>query len=81
MLDPQPGERILDLGCGTRQLTAEIAAVGAEVVGLDIAETAIAQCRQHYPHIDFRVANGADFVCDQSFDAVFSNAALLFYHN
>lgn len=76
MLAPRPGERILDLGCGTGQLTAEIAAIGAEVVGLDVAEEAIAQCRQHYPHIEFRVANGTDFVCDQSFDAVFSNAAL-----
>jgi trans-aconitate methyltransferase len=50
--------------------------MGAEVVGLDVAEESIAQCRQHYPHIEFKVANGANFVCDQSFDAVFSNAAL-----
>jgi trans-aconitate methyltransferase len=76
MLAPQPRERILDVGCGTGQLTAEIAAVGAEVVGLDLAEDAIAQCRQHYPHIEFKVANGANFTCEQSFDAVFSNAAL-----
>jgi trans-aconitate methyltransferase len=76
MLSPKPGERILDLGCGTGQLTSEIAAVGAEVVGLDVAEEAIAQCRQHYPHIEFRVANGTDFTCEKSFDAVFSNAAL-----
>ena len=36
-LAPQAGERILDLGCGDGQLTARIAASGAEVVGVDRA--------------------------------------------
>ena len=35
LLDPRPGERILDLGCGTGHLTAQIAARGADVRGLD----------------------------------------------
>ncbi len=29
-LDPKPGERILDLGCGDGQLTAKIVAAGRE---------------------------------------------------
>ncbi|HFD16814.1 MAG TPA: methyltransferase domain-containing protein, partial [Rhodospirillales bacterium] len=37
MLDPRPGERILDLGCGDGALTAEIAAAGARVLGVDHA--------------------------------------------
>ena len=80
MLDPKPGERILDLGCGTGELTAEIAATGVRVVGLDAAESAIAQCRQKYPQMEFVVANGADFSLEPSFDAVFSNAALHWIH-
>jgi trans-aconitate methyltransferase len=77
MLAPSPKEYILDLGYGTGQLTAQIAATGAEVVGLDAADSAIAQCRQNYPQIEFVVANGADFARrSKSFDAVFSNAAL-----
>jgi len=35
LLAAKPGERILDLGCGTGTLTAEIAASGAKVVGID----------------------------------------------
>lgn len=80
ILDSKPGEHILDLGCGTGELTAEIAAKGARVVGLDAADSAIAQCRQQYPQIEFVVANGADFSLKQNFDAVFSNAALHWIH-
>ncbi len=80
ILSPQASERILDLGCGTGQLTAEIAQSGAEVVGLDRAESAIAQAQANYPQLEFRVGNGADFSCQQPFDAVFSNAALHWIH-
>ena len=76
ILSPQADERILDLGCGTGQLTAKIAASGASVVGLDSASTAIAQARNNYPEIEFQVADGTNFSFDVPFDAVFSNAAL-----
>ena len=76
MLAPQPEERILDLGCGTGQLTAQIAATGATVTGLDAAESAISQCQNNYPEIEFVVGDGANFSRKESFDAVFSNAAL-----
>lgn len=76
LLAPQPGERILDLGCGTGPLTDRIAQAGAEVVGLDASAEMIARARANYPHLTFVQANGADFAFDQPFDAVFSNAAL-----
>lgn len=75
-LSPQAKERILDLGCGTGQLTAEIAQSGAEVIGLDSSKAAIAQAQINYPQIEFQVANGADFQFERPFDGVFSNAAL-----
>ena len=53
LLDPQPGERILDLGCGTGHLTAKIAERGAEVIGLDASASMIAQARQNYPKLKF----------------------------
>ncbi len=39
LLNPKPGELILDLGCGTGQLTEKIAQTGAEVMGIDSATT------------------------------------------
>jgi trans-aconitate 2-methyltransferase len=75
-LNPQPGERILDLGCGTGQLTQKIADSGANVLGLDASPDMIGQARQNYPNLQFVLANAAALQFDTEFDAVFSNAAL-----
>ncbi len=75
-LKPQPGERILDLGCGTGQLTEQIAASGAIAIGLDSDPTMIAQAQKNYPHLTFKVADAANFQLAEPVDAVFSNAAL-----
>lgn len=80
MLDPQPGELILDLGCGDGTLTRKIMASGAGVIGLDASSEMVEAAR----------AKGVDaFVADAQaldlegqanrfgqFDAAFSNAAL-----
>jgi trans-aconitate 2-methyltransferase len=76
LLAPQPGEVILDLGCGTSQLTQQIAASGAEVTGLDASPEMVEQARQNYPHIPFAIADARSFTCDRQQDAVFSNAVL-----
>lgn len=81
LLAPRPGERILDLGCGTGQLTAEIAKQGAQVVGLDNSTNMIGQARQNYPGIAFVLADAAGFRLEEPFDAVFSNAALHWVRN
>ena len=76
LLDPKPGERVLDLGCGTGQLTSLIAERGAEVVGLDASAEMIGQARQNYPRMRFVLADAAKMDFAGEFDAVFSNAAL-----
>ena len=73
---PEPGERILDIGCGTGQLTAKLAETGASVVGLDRSPDMIGQARQNYPALEFRLADASNFSFPREFDAVFSNAAL-----
>lgn len=76
LLAPVPGERILDAGCGTGHLTAQIAERGAEVLGLDASVSMVAQARQNFPKLKFQLADVRDFQVDAPFDAVFSNAAL-----
>lgn len=76
MLAPQPGERILDVGCGTGELTATIAESGAEVIGLDNSPSMLDEARRQYPAMEFQQRDAHDFTCDTQFDAVFSNAAL-----
>src|SRR5215213_10843695 len=74
LLAPRPGERIIDLGCGTGALTAQIAAAGAEIMGIDASEAMITRARELYPELRFEVANGEDFSVEVPVDVVFSNA-------
>jgi trans-aconitate 2-methyltransferase len=86
LLAPQPGERILDLGCGTGHLTARIADAGAEVVGIDASPAMIEEARRNFagrPRLRFEVADARTFARAAElaaeigrFDAVFSNAVL-----
>ncbi len=76
ILAPQAGERILDLGCGTGHLTAQIAAAGAQVIGVDKSATMIATAQQNYPEIEFHVMDATELSFPTPFDAIFSNATL-----
>jgi len=74
LLNPQPGERILDLACGDGALTEKIIARGAEVVGVDGSADMVAAARRR--DIDARVVDAYELDFHSEFDAVFSNAAL-----
>ena len=74
LLDPKPGERILDLGCGDGALTQRLVELGAHVVGVDGSPEQIAAAREL--GLDARVGNGEELDFDAEFDAVFSNAAM-----
>ena len=74
LLNPQPGERILDLGCGEGSLTERLAAAGALVVGVDMSPDFVAAAKAR--GLDARIMDGEALTFDREFDAVFSNAAM-----
>lgn len=74
LLQPQPGERILDLGCGDGILTEKLVALGASVIGVDNSPDMIAAARLR--GIDARTMDARSLTFQNQFDAVFSNAAL-----
>jgi trans-aconitate 2-methyltransferase len=75
-LAPRAGERVLDLGCGTGRLTADIAArTGTLVVGADRSPAMVEQARvRRAPHTAFVLADGVALPFAGMFDAVFSAA-------
>jgi trans-aconitate methyltransferase len=75
-LAPQPGEYILDLGCGTGHLTDKIASMGSQAWGMDFSAEMIEAAKTNYPHLRFVVGDARDFGVDEPLDAVFSNAVL-----
>jgi trans-aconitate methyltransferase len=76
LLAPKAGERVLDLGCGTGHLTAEIAASGADVIGIDRSPEMISEARVRFSGLKFEVADARQMRFEGQFDAIFSNAVL-----
>lgn len=74
LLNAQPCERILDLGCGDGVLTAKITGTGADVIGADSSADMVSAAQRH--GIEARVVDAYQLDFDTEFDAVFSNAAL-----
>ncbi|MCW9706124.1 class I SAM-dependent methyltransferase [Fodinibius salsisoli] len=88
--DPQPGESVLDISCGTGLVTiplAEIVHPGGSVTGIDLSEGMIEKARSraeykgignvHFKHMDAEMLEQAD----NSFDVVICSLGLMYYPN
>jgi SAM-dependent methyltransferase len=74
LLDPKPGEHILDVGCGDGALTRKMVERGATVVGIDNSADMIDAAKA--AGLDAHLLDAAQMRFDNEFDAAFSNAAI-----
>ncbi|RLC76752.1 MAG: hypothetical protein DRJ03_14160 [Chloroflexi bacterium] len=76
MVDPQPGDRVIDLGCGMGAVSHFCSTFGAEVVGVDLSPTAIQAARRIFEDapITFYARDVSDLygIADASFDKAVS---------
>ena len=70
--------RVLDVGCGEGQLTAEAARAGYAVVGIDVAEEPLRRARERHDNLDLRLVGVQQEwpLADASFDAVWAGETL-----
>jgi ubiquinone/menaquinone biosynthesis C-methylase UbiE len=75
LLEPRPGERILDVGAGSGVSASAIAAAGADYVGVDVSETLLRFAQRHhgrcgrFVQADARKLHEAPELKDLTFDA------------
>ena len=73
----EPGQTVLDLGCGTGDLSQAAIDVGATVVGVDLSQEMLVRARRRMPGLRLIRGKGEALpLADQSVDAVVSGFAL-----
>ena len=76
----QPGERVLDVGCGEGWFTSALRGAGAHPVGIDVAEEPLRRGRAREPELDLRLVGGGDGeewpFSDAEFDAVWAGEVI-----
>jgi SAM-dependent methyltransferase len=71
LVDPQPGERVLDLGCATGAVSHFLSGLDCETVGVDAEPRALERARRLFPELQFQLANVARLPFD---DGAFDKA-------
>ncbi|WP_211746181.1 class I SAM-dependent methyltransferase [Paenibacillus sp. Marseille-Q4541] len=76
LLQPQPDEQILDVGCGNGGFMARIAAAKAIPTGIDLSEDMVRRAKEKYPELNIQVEDICHYRTEIRYDAVFSHAVL-----
>jgi len=74
----RPGDSVLDVGCGEGAFAVELVGMGADVVGIDVAEEPLRRGRRRHPQLDLRRVD-ADApwpLTDGAFDVVWAGEVL-----
>lgn len=74
-------QHILDLGCGTSILTAQLANLAGEVIGVDHSKNMIEKAQRQFSDIQFMVCDALALPFEKEFDVVFSNAVFHWISN
>jgi SAM-dependent methyltransferase len=71
-------DRVLDLGCGTGDLTTDLATVSPQITGADVAEAALARASRRHPRLELRLVpfDGPLPFSDAAFDVVWSSEVI-----
>ena len=78
-IDPRPGERVLDVGCGLGEMAARAARAGADVTAVDLAPEMIERARRRPETVDWQVGDCQSLPFDDdSFDVVVSSFGVIF---
>jgi SAM-dependent methyltransferase len=59
LVDPRPGDRVLDVGCAAGSIAHHLSTLGCDVFGIDTSETGVRRARERYPGLRFEVADAA----------------------
>ena len=69
LVDPRPGDRVLDIGSAAGAVTHFLSTFGCDAAGVDLSEGGVARARERYPGLRFEVADAAELPFeDGSFD-------------
>lgn len=74
LMPAAPG-KVLDIGCGTGELSQELAEAGFDVVGVDQSEAMLEKAIAHFPAVEFELGDILNYAGKPAqYDALFSNA-------
>ncbi|HWJ98123.1 MAG TPA: methyltransferase domain-containing protein, partial [Acidimicrobiales bacterium] len=78
---PGPGDRVLDVGCGTGTLVARSVARGAEAIGVDLSPGMVEGAQQFHPEGTFLVADAQtdDLAGHGPFTTIVSRFGVMFF--
>ena len=81
---PQPGENVLDIGCGAGETAwriAEMVGPGGKILGVDISQPLLAQAQGHAKakNVRFEEADASTYPFKPEFDLIFSRFGVMFF--